>query len=249
MPSPHPSHTDRRRADSFGAVASDYDAHRPRYPEALIAALVDRPGIQALDVGAGTGIAAVQLAEAGAEVLAVEPDPRMAELAADKGIPVEQATFEDWEPDGRRFDLVVFGQSFHWVEPRSALHKIAATLHPGGRLALLSNKITPIRPSRASLDEIYDEFLPHRPAIDAVHDEALRPLFDEYGFAIELRDVVEDLHYTTDDWLNKVFTYSNILTLEPDDSAELRSRLEQFMDTSGVDARNEATALIATPRP
>lgn len=31
---------DRRRAESFGEVASDYDAYRPRYPAALIAAIM-----------------------------------------------------------------------------------------------------------------------------------------------------------------------------------------------------------------
>ncbi|MCW2686159.1 MAG: methylase involved in ubiquinone/menaquinone biosynthesis [Mycobacterium sp.] len=71
-------------------------------------------------MGAGTGIASAQLLEAGAHVLVVEPDPRMARIAADKGIRVEVATFEEWQPAGRSFDLVVFAQSFHWVRPRVA---------------------------------------------------------------------------------------------------------------------------------
>jgi 2-polyprenyl-3-methyl-5-hydroxy-6-metoxy-1,4-benzoquinol methylase len=104
--------------------------------------------VRALDVGAGTGIASAQMMEAGADVLAVEPDPRMARVAADNGIPVEQATFEDWQPSGRSFDLVVFAQSIHWVQPQLALDKIASILRPGGRLALLSNRITPVSPPR-----------------------------------------------------------------------------------------------------
>jgi len=84
MPEQPPAHTDRRRAESFGAAADAYDRHRPRYPRPLIAGLIDRAGIRALDVGAGTGIAAMQLAEAGADVLALEPDPRMARVAAQR---------------------------------------------------------------------------------------------------------------------------------------------------------------------
>lgn len=229
-------------------MAAAYDAHRPRYPEPLIAALVTTDSIRALDVGAGTGIASAQLRQAGADVLAVEPDPRMAELAAAKGITVERATFEDWQPEGRRFDVVVFAQSFHWVEPRAALGKVTAILRPGGRLALLSNRITPVSPAREFLDRIYDEFLPHRRPIDAVHDAELLPILAEAGFAVERVAVVEDRHYSTDEWLDMVFTYSTMSTLQSTARVELRYRLEQFIGLTGVDARNDATALIATPR-
>lgn len=54
-----PLHRDTRRAGSSGAAAQRYDSHRPRYPEAMIAGLVDRRGARVLDVGAGTGIASV----------------------------------------------------------------------------------------------------------------------------------------------------------------------------------------------
>src|SRR5262245_19882747 len=121
MPDRPPAHTDRRRAESFGMAAEEYDRHRPRYPRPLIADLVTSAGMRVLDVGAGTGIAATQLTETGADVLAVEPDARMGRVAAAKGIRVEQATFEEWRPADRTFDLVVFAQSFHWVDTRPAL--------------------------------------------------------------------------------------------------------------------------------
>ncbi len=83
----------------------------------------------------------------------------MARVAASKGIPVEQATFEDWHPAGRSFDLVVFAQSFHWVRPQTALKKAATILGPGGRLVLLWNRITPMAPTRQELDEAYVGYL------------------------------------------------------------------------------------------
>jgi SAM-dependent methyltransferase len=150
-----PAHADRRRAEAFGLAADDYDRYRPRYPRSLIDGLVESGHLRALDVGAGTGIASAQLIEAGAEVLAVEPDSRMAQVATENGIHTEQATFEDWKPAGRSFDLVVFAQSFHWVPPQRALEKVASILRPGGRLALLSNRLTPVSPTRQGLDEAY----------------------------------------------------------------------------------------------
>lgn len=83
------------RANSFGVAASAFDTHRPRYSEKLIDELVAYGGHRVLDVGAGTGISSAQFADRAADVLAVEPDTRMAELARAKGIRTEIATFED----------------------------------------------------------------------------------------------------------------------------------------------------------
>src|SRR5699024_6212736 len=167
---------DRRRAESFGEVASDYDAYRPQYPAELIAAIMQAAEAAAetrtqtssnaatdsgpdsgtdtvagtgpdarvpriLDVGSGTGILASQLREAGAKILAVEPDAEMAAVARAKGLEVEVSSFEGWDRCGRTFDLVSFGQSFHWVDPMIALPRIRTLLEPGGSLALAWNDI------------------------------------------------------------------------------------------------------------
>lgn len=244
-----PAHADRRRAEAFGLAADDYDRYRPRYPRSLIDGLVESGHLCALDVGAGTGIASAQLIEAGAEVLAVEPDSRMARVATANGIRIEQATFEDWEPAGRSFDLVVFAQSFHWVQPQRALEKVASFLRPGGRLALLSNRLTPVQPTRQELDEAYAGLLDasQRPPIDAVHDDELMVMIRQHGYSIARRHVSERVRYTTDGWVNMVFTYSNVLTLDPLRRSQLRSRLEQRIGAEGVDVENDATAVICTP--
>src|SRR4029077_6377697 len=101
-----------------------------------------------LDVGAGTGIASEQLLAKGVNVLAVEPDPRMADVARNKGIRVEIGTFEGWDPAERHFDLVVFGSSFHWVNPDIALPKVHELLSSGGRLALMWNRLFPTHPTQ-----------------------------------------------------------------------------------------------------
>ncbi len=101
-------------AESFGAQAERYDRVRPAYPDDLVARIVaGSPGPEVLDVGWGTGIAARQFQAAGRTVLGVEPDARMAEFARARGLPVEVATFESWEPAGRVFDAVVAAQAWH----------------------------------------------------------------------------------------------------------------------------------------
>ncbi len=246
---PQPAHADRSRAGAFGLAAANYDRYRPRYPRELIVGLVGDDNQRVLDVGAGTGIASVQLQDAGADVLAVEPDARMAAVAAGHGIDVEQARFENWDHANRSFGLVVFAQSFHWVQPRLALNKVASILRPGGRLALLSNRITPVSPTQEELDEAYTGILDKsaRTSIDAARNDELMAMIQSHGFTIERRHVIERLDYATDAWVNMVFTYSNILTLNPQAQSALRSRLEKRIGGSGVAAENEAVAVIATP--
>ncbi|MEU4316448.1 class I SAM-dependent methyltransferase [Nocardia sp. NPDC024068] len=124
-------------ATGFGADAQRYDRARPGYPDALVARIRSgAPGVSVLDVGCGTGIAARQFQAAGCTVLGVEPDPRMADFARARGVRVEVATFEAWEPDGRMFDAVIAAQSWHWVDPAAGAAKAAGVLRPGGRLAI-----------------------------------------------------------------------------------------------------------------
>ncbi|WP_163801545.1 class I SAM-dependent methyltransferase [Mycolicibacterium sediminis] len=243
-------HDDRRRASSFGAAAAQYDRFRPTYPEDLIAGLVPGRGSTVLDVGAGTGIASKQLADAGADVVAVEPDPEMAAVAAAKGLTVDVATFEDWEPAGRTFDLVVFAQSFHWVEPGSALTKVAGLLTDGGRLALLWNRIVQVRPSLEDFDAAYAGIVDdwRRPSEGIERSERLSTLLDEAGFVNERQSYGEDLHYSTGDWIDMVTTYSAVLTLEADARELLRARLRECIGDGGVDATNDALAVVCPRR-
>jgi SAM-dependent methyltransferase len=69
----------------FGEVAETYDRLRPSYPQQLIDDLRALTGIperaRVLEVGSGTGKATVLLAGAGFDVLGLEPDGAMAEVA------------------------------------------------------------------------------------------------------------------------------------------------------------------------
>jgi SAM-dependent methyltransferase len=109
MPDLEP-HQHRQMAESSGADAERYDRTRPPYPDALVERIVTAsPGLEVLAVGCGTGIEARQLQPAGCTVPGVEPDARMAEFARSRGLAVEGATFEDWEPADRGFDAVIAG--------------------------------------------------------------------------------------------------------------------------------------------
>src|SRR3954468_6291182 len=105
------------RAQSFGTGAEQYDRYRPGYPDAL---LDDVLAPRILEVGAGTGRATRALAERGAAIVAVEPDPAVADLvrARTEGFDVDVvvSTFEDYAPSPGAFDRVIAAQAWHWVD-------------------------------------------------------------------------------------------------------------------------------------
>ena len=137
-------HRHRQVAESFGTDAGRDDRARPSHPAALVEWIVAAsPGPGVLDVGYGTGIAARQFQAAGCQVLGVDPDARVADLARRNGLEVEVAAFEAWDPAGRAFDAVIAGQARHWVDPVAGAAKAAQALRPGGRLAVFWNAFQP----------------------------------------------------------------------------------------------------------
>ena len=132
-------HADRRRAESFGSAARDYDRFRSGYPDALVDDLLAADPSSTLDVGCGTGTVAAALAARGYRVLGVDPDPRMAALARARGVSVEIASLEAWDSRGRLFDLITCGHAWQWVDPDLGTAKVASLLRPGGTAALFWN--------------------------------------------------------------------------------------------------------------
>ena len=249
-------YVDRARADSFGAAARIYDSRRPRYPNQLIADLLSRGAQRVLDVGAGTGIVSKQLLERGVDVLAIEPDPRMAEIAIEKGIPTEIGKFEMWAPPGRSFDLIVFGQSFHWVNPDIALPKAHALLSTGGHLALMWNRLFPTDPTHGAFAEIYRDYMdPGSPLVDRSSNglvetdgntDRLIASITASGFTVEERTYPRNDHYSTEQWLDLAFTYSNHLVLASEKASELRTRLAERIGSQGVSVGGDTLLILAT---
>jgi len=220
-----PSHQHRQMAESFGVDAERYDRARPRYPDALVAAVV-ATGRDVLDVGCGTGIVARQLQAAGATVIGVEPDARMAEFARNSGVRVDVATFEDWEPAGRMFDAVVAGQAWHWVDPVAGARKASRVLRPGGTLTLFWHVFEPPAEVRAAFRRATeDSSIGNRPALDAYEEmmtTAADGMRDAGGFGVPERWRFDrERTYTKEQWLDLLPTTGGLTRLPADKLAEV----------------------------
>lgn len=223
-------HGDRARAGSFGEDAQAYDRARPRYPAALFDDLLAGGPAAAVDVGCGTGIVAAELAARGCDVVGIEPDPRMAAVAAAKGLAVEVAAFEEWDARGRSFDLLTAGQAWHWVDPERGPVKAASVLRPGGRLAVFWNLGSHDAVLQAELDEVYAR---HAPALsrESVARGGVSRDGDTEAFARtglfeepEVRHYPWVRRYTTAEWVAQLPTHSDHRLLpEPEREALLRA--------------------------
>jgi SAM-dependent methyltransferase len=150
------------RSRLFDQEAERYDRCRPSYPDAVFDALLgpEPSGLEVLDVGCGTGIAARLMAERGATVLGVDVAPRMAEIARRYGVDVEVGAFEEWQAAGRTFDRVTSAQAWHWLDLPVATAKAASVLRPGGILCLIWNAGSPPDDMADALAEVYARILP-----------------------------------------------------------------------------------------
>jgi len=135
------------RSQAFGAVAADYAAWRPGYPDSVVAFLLaggaDGHAVRrrVLDVGAGSGQLSAALAAAGHDVVAVDTSAQMLEQLRVR-LPDVVAHVGDAEavplPDDD-VDVVVAAQAAHWFDPVAAGREFRRVLRPGGAVGFAWN--------------------------------------------------------------------------------------------------------------
>jgi len=231
----------------------------------IVAAL---PGPDVLDVGCGTGIAARQFRAAGCRVTGVEPDARMAELArrSDPSIGMEMdvdvATFERWKPGERRFDAVVAGTAWHWVDPVAGVAKAARVLRPGGLLAPFWNVADIPADLAEAVADACDRVMPDSPF--DFRAALTRSMVDGYQtYLVKAADVIREnggfgepeqwrydweFTYTRDAWLDVMPTQGAFTRLPADGLAEILAAAGAAIDARGGSITMPYATLAVTAR-
>jgi SAM-dependent methyltransferase len=256
---------DRGRARLFDSEAERYDRSRPGYPDAVIDEVVGPSayGLSVLDIACGTGLASRPMTQRGADVVGVELNPGMAEIAERHGIPTEVAAFESWDPAGRTFDRVICAQAWHWLDPDVRLEKAASVLGPAGRLCLFwsfghypdaladalraayqraapgdsSGLVTGYAANRAS--DLTDDF--------SELEEPLRES-DKLGEP-RAQSFPWSRTYTRDEWIDELGSHSDHAALPPDVRARLFEAIAATIDGfGGTFEMPYRTALVSATR-
>ncbi len=209
-------------------------------------------------MGCGTGIAARQFEAAGCTVLGVEPDARMADFARARGLRVEVATFEAWQPGDRMFDAVIAAQSWHWVYSAAGTVKAAAVLRPGGRLAIFGHVYEPPGEVAEPFAAAYRRVAPDSPLSG---QPARRPLalyqagYAKFADQICKTEQFEDPEqwrfdwqqsYTREQWLELLPTTGGLTRLRPDQQAEILHAVGNVIDSLGGSFTMDYTTLAVT---
>jgi SAM-dependent methyltransferase len=119
----------------FGGWVDLYARYRPAYPAALIARLADATRHHGLcvELGAGTGQATEPLLALFDRVIAVEPDPAMAQaLDPHPRLRVVEARAEDALLAAGEADAVAAFTALHWMPVERVLDRAAGWLRPEG---------------------------------------------------------------------------------------------------------------------
>jgi SAM-dependent methyltransferase len=132
----------------FRTAAEHYLAGRPAYSPRLIGHVVRFTGMarehRVLDLGCGPGMLAGAFARAGAEVVAMDPEPEMLRIAeAEFGgagrISFIRGSSFDLSPALGRFRLVTMGRSFQWMDRVETLRRLDEMIEPGGAVVLFNS--------------------------------------------------------------------------------------------------------------
>lgn len=236
----------------YDGVAAAYNRVRPRYPDSILARMQEVVKLQAgksiLEIGAGPGIASVELAKFGADTICLEPSQSACQIAKAKcaaypNVEFVNTTFEAWEMGDRQFDAVIATTSFHWLNRETRNHKIAAALKDNGWLVLLWN--TPPQPSyqtHQTLVEVYQTHAPelvkyeghqdHRENIGSIANEVI-----ESGYFGDLtaQQQICQVTYTIDDYITLLSTLSPYIRLEASQRSLLFTQLQQVLKSNHGD--------------
>ncbi|MCA8882554.1 MAG: class I SAM-dependent methyltransferase [Rhodobacteraceae bacterium] len=127
---------DRRTAAGQDWSAEGYAAHAGFVPAlgATVRDLLDpQPGERILDLGCGDGVLTETLAESGAVITGLEPDPSLADAARRRGLVLLQQDAQDPFGSGA-YDAVFSNAALHWMpDPARVFANVFAALRPGGR--------------------------------------------------------------------------------------------------------------------
>jgi SAM-dependent methyltransferase len=231
------------RAQSFGAIAEDYDRLRPSPAPEALDWLVPAGCEVAVDVAAGTGLFTRPLAERVARVIAVEPDPQMRAVLAVRSPEVEvlEGTGESIPLPDASADALFVSSAWHWMDPDRAIPEIARVLRDGGRFGVLwTSRDRDVEWVRG-LDRLPGE-RPRDGAAEVRHRQHRDVELSEGGSFthVERMSYPSTRRMTIGDVVELASTYSAVITASPDDReavlARARSTVEQrFPGAAAID--------------
>lgn len=232
----------------FGRTSENYARYRDIYPQTmydkLIAAGIGKAGQSILDLGSGTGVVALHLAETGARVTATDISANQIaqaeRLAADKGaknVSFKVCSAEDTGFADNAFDAVTAVQCFHYFDPDKAAAEIRRILKPGGLFCKIFMDWLPYEDEAiAEMEALVKKYNPSWNGGGFRRFDYAFPDWAKGRFTSESVESYDTtLTFTKEAWLGRVLSCRGVgASLAPEDVArfeqEYRSILQKYSE-------------------
>lgn len=262
---------ERNHRTHFDEIVEGYDRIRWDYPDALFDDIFAYSGLkqgsEALEIGAGTGIATRPFLSRGINVTAVEMGVNMVEYINDKfrgyeNFCVVNSTFEDAVLDNDAYDLIYAASAFHWVDAEIGCPKVFTLLKNNGTFSLFRAYAN--QPEDTALysecQAYYEKYYyshytsqkwqPRKTKDDLLKPEEIYTGFrfgsmEQYGFQdtdIKLYDATRD--YSADEYISLLDTYSDHRALPEDNRVSLYAGVKDAILRHGGYQRIDFTFML-----
>lgn len=224
-------------ARGFDLGAEEYERGRPDYPAEALAHLAQglglAPGVEVLEIAAGTGKLTRGLLPFGVRLTAVEPSSGMRTTfrRTVPGVSVEDGTAESIPRPAHSADAVVVGQAFHWFRPDPALGEIHRVLRPHGGLGLVWNRRDESVPWVARFGALLNTSRP--PGTPDSKDEAWQEAFPRHPEFAPLSYATFRFSHaeSVDQLVDRAVSVSFIAMRPPTERARIAGAVREFLDT------------------
>lgn len=254
---------------SFDVFAETYHSVRPRYPVQLYADIKAFCGLdstsQLLEIGAGSGIATVELAKVGGKIVAIEPGSHLAAIAREQtkgytNVEVREETFEDFQSP-ERFDAILAFTSFHWLKGEDKYQRVLKLLNDAGNLVLVWNYFFQTNsPATVAVNRVYHELLsdmyPGQMGVHKVNEEVFSVLTRREQRVIQnplfypafTRKYLVEYNHNAETYPKFLNTFPKVIAVKEERRAKFLQRISETVREYGKISVPVLTSLIICKR-
>ncbi len=252
---------------SFDIFANNYDDVRPGYPKemyediAKICKLGESSSV--IEIGAGSGIATIELAKTECKIIGIEPGSNLVAIAKEKtkgypNVEIVEAMFEDYESSDK-FDCLIALTSFHWISEQEKYKKAYDLLNRNGHFVIVWNSFfQSTGEATKEVNSLYHEMLPdiypkenndvNSGVFNKLNGRELEIFGSDMFYLYFLRKYVTVYNYDKETYPMLLNTFPKIIRVEKERREKFLKRVGEIVEKHGTLSVPVLTTLLITKK-
>ncbi len=250
---------------SFDVFAETYHSIRPGYPAQLYVDIKKLCGVgkgsRILEIGAGSGIATVELAKICGRVVAIEPGKHLAAIARKQtkkfsNVEIFEETFEGFK-SSNRFDAVLAFTAYHWIDQGIGYQKVRDLMGDAGSFVLVWNSFFLSDSAvTAEVNRAYHKYLPNAypnessvgdvndGVLSKLHRRELEVVQNPMLYTVGIRKYYTVYNYKAETYPKLLNTFPKIVEVEEEKRHRFFERVSEIVSNHGTISVPVLTTLI-----